>query len=122
MSMFPEQPSAKANVDVKAWRGQDEVLSVAMGVFCLALLLLDIYALSHRWEAFGTFFFLTVFALVVLFPSWVLLSIMALKDSLDNVRPGPTRNVAIFNLAFSLVHLWLIWQVVGLVRGILNGS
>ena len=122
MSMFPEQPSAKANIEVKAWRGQDEVLSVAMGIFCLALLLFDIYALSQRWQGFGTFFFLSVFVLVVLYPSWVLLSIIALKDSLDNGQPGPTRNVAIFNLAFSLVHFWLIWQVVGLVQGILNGS
>ena len=120
MSRMPEQPNAKANVEVKAWRGQDEVLSVAMGVFCLALLVLDVWALSHRWQAFGTLFFLTVFALVVLFPSYVMLSIMTLKDSIENGRPGPTRNVAIFNLAFSLVHVWLIWQIVVLVRRILG--
>jgi hypothetical protein len=65
-------------------------------------------------------FFLTVFALVVLFPSYVMLSIMTLKDSIENGRPGPTRNVAIFNLAFSLVHVWLIWQIVVLVRRILG--
>jgi hypothetical protein len=122
MSRMPEQPSAKANVEVKAWRGQDEVLSVGIGVVCLALLLLDIYALRSGWHGFGTFFFLTVFALVVLFPAWVLLSIMALKESIDNGKPGPTRNVAIFNLVFSLVHLWLIWQVAGLVRGILGAG
>ena len=120
MSMSQEQTKAKANVDVKAWRGQDEVLSVLMGLFCFALLVLDVWALRDRWHAFGTLFFLTGFALVVLFPSYVALSIMALKDSFDNGRPGPTRNVAIFNLAFSLVHLWLIWQVIVLVRGILG--
>ena len=119
---MPEQPSAKANVEVKAWRGQDEVLSVAMGVVCLVLLLLDVYALSSGWRAFGTLFFLSVFALVVLFPAWVGLSIMALKESFDNGKPGTTRNVAIFNLAFSLVHVWLIWQVVGLVRGVLGAG
>lgn len=117
---MPEQPSAKANVEVKAWRGQDEVLSVGMGVVCLALLLLDLYGLKSGWHAFGTLFALTVFALVVLFPSWLILSISALKDSLDNGKPGPTRNVAIFNLAFSLVHLWLIWQVIAAVRGVLG--
>ncbi|MEA2576401.1 MAG: hypothetical protein QOH93_3699 [Chloroflexia bacterium] len=122
MSRMPEQPSAKANVEVKAWRGQDEVLSVGMGVVCLALLLLDLYGLRSRWHAFGTIFALTVFALVVLFPSWLLLSISALKESLDNGKPGPTRNVAIFNLAFSLVHIWLIWQVVVAVRGVLGAG
>ncbi len=122
MSRMPEQPSAKANIEVKAWRGQDEVLSVGMGVVCLALLLLDVHALRSGWHAFGTLFFLTLFALVVLFPAWVVLNIMALKESIDNDRPGPARNVAIFNLVFSLVHLWLIWQVVGLVRGILSAG
>jgi hypothetical protein len=119
---MPEQPSAKANVEVKAWRGQDEVLSVGMGVVCLVLLALDVYALRSGWGGFGTFFFLTMFALVVLFPAWVFLSIMALKESFDNNQPGPTRIVAIFNLAFSLVHIWLIWQVVGLVRGVLGAD
>ncbi len=119
---MPEQPSAKAKVEVKAWRGQDEVLSVGMGVICLALLLLDVYALRSGWHAFGTLFFLTLFALVVLFPAWVLLSIIALKDSIENGKAGATRNVAIFNLAFSLVHLLLICQVVGLVRAIWDAN
>lgn len=97
------------------WIDRDELLSTAMALFSIGLLVLDVYGLGSRWPWFGTLFYLTCFALVVLLPSNLILSVVTLKSSLESAEARSALLLPVFNLALGLVQLWLLWRVMSLL-------
>lgn len=97
------------------WLDRDELLSTSMALFCIGMLVLDLYGLNNQWPWFGTLFYLTCFALVVLLPSNIVLSVVTLKNNLESLETRRGLFLPIFNLALGVVQLWLLWEVVSLL-------
>lgn len=111
-SMQVEQAQA---VRQSRWMDRDDLLSTAMALFCIGMLVLDLFGLSNRWPWFGTLFYLMLLALVVLLPSNILLSIVTLKNNLGMAEERRSIVLPIFNLMLGLVQLGLLWQVASLI-------
>lgn len=104
------------------WIDRDDLLSTAMALFCIGMLVLDVFGLKNHWPWFGTLFYLMLLALVVLLPSNILLSIVTLKNNLGMAEERRSIVLPIFNLMLGLVQLGLLWQVASLISSMFGWS
>lgn len=102
------------------WIDRDDLLSTAMALFCIGMLALDVYGLSNQWSSFGTLFYLTCLALLVLLPSNIILGVLTLKNNLDMSESRRALILPSFNVLLGVAQLWLLWNMVSLLFSTLH--